>query len=53
MKVSEINETAEALYERMKKDRYSQSVIDVTKWVIEHFNRYCNDREIVSVDVPQ
>jgi integrase len=52
MKVNEINDTAMALYARMEKDRYSQNVIEVTKWVIDHFERYCNDREIVSVDVP-
>jgi len=53
MKVIEIKETAKALYARMEKDRYSQSVIEVTKWVIDHFERYCNDRGIASVDVPR
>jgi integrase len=52
MRVSEINETAEGLYERMKKDRYSQSVIEVTKWVISNFEQYCNSRGIITVDVP-
>ena len=52
MKVSEISKTAEALYARMEKDRYSQSVIEITKWVIGHFERYCNDKGIGSVDVP-
>ena len=52
MKVSEISKTAEALYARMKKDRYSQSAIEVTEWVIGHFERYCNNRGIIFVDVP-
>jgi hypothetical protein len=52
MRVSEISATAEALYARMEKDRYSQSVIDVTKWVIGHFERYCSERSIILVDVP-
>jgi integrase len=52
MKVSEISQTAASLYERMEKDRYSRDVIEVTKWVIGHFERYCNNRGIVSIDIP-
>jgi integrase len=52
MKVREITKTAEGLYARMKDDGYSLSVIDTTKWIIGHFEKYCLMNSIVNVGVP-
>lgn len=41
MKTSKILSTAIQLYEKMKLDGYNPTVIDTTKWVIQHFSDYC------------
>jgi integrase len=52
MKTKEIKKTAESLYLRMKDDGYSQSVLDTTKWIIGHFEKYCLTKKVPLVDVP-
>lgn len=52
MKTSKLPVVAADLYEKMKKDGYSECVIENTRWVIGHFNNYCNEREIPLITVP-
>jgi integrase len=52
MRTNEIITTAAALYERMTNDGYSQSIMATTKWVIEHFEKYCRTVGADMVDMP-
>jgi integrase len=51
MKIDELQPTAGALYARMEEDGYSKTIIATTKWVIGHFARYCEIRNIKTVDM--
>jgi len=52
MKTKDLPSVAEALYAKMGKDGYSKTVIGTTKWIIEHFNNYCSNKEICEITVP-
>jgi hypothetical protein len=52
MRTDEIGKTAVALYARMEQDGYSESVVDTAKWVIGHFEKYCQPFGETDADIP-
>lgn len=52
MKTKDLPTVAEALYSKMGEDGYSKTVIGTTKWIIEHFNNYCNAKKISVITIP-
>lgn len=51
MKLYKLEPTMLALYQKMKSDNYSDSVIENTKWILNHFRKYCisNRIEVITV----
>ena len=41
MKTKDLPEIAAALYEKLKADGYSATVLDNTRWILGHFGNYC------------
>lgn len=52
MKTKDLPAVASALIEKMKADGYSQSRIEDTAWILEHFEHYCIKHGIGLVTVP-
>ena len=52
MKIDEIQSTASALYERMLHDGYSPCILANTRWIIDHFEKYCRTYGIEIVNMP-
>ena len=52
MQTKEIKKTANALYARMAEDGYSSSVLETSKWIIGHFEKYCLMKSVINTDVP-
>lgn len=52
MKTKDLPAVTSALIEKMKTDGYSQARLDDTKWILEHFNNYCDKHDIELITVP-
>lgn len=52
MKTKDLPAVTSALIEKMKTDGYSQSRLEDTKWILEHFGRYCDKHAIGLITVP-
>jgi len=52
MNANEIRSTAEGLYAKMKQDGYSERVLDTTRWIINHFEKYCREHNILEINIP-
>lgn len=52
MKTKDLPTVTSALIEKMKADGYSQSRIEDTTWILEHFEHYCIKHSIGLVTVP-
>ena len=52
MKISELKTTTEGLLAKMQQDGYSKNVIETTKWIVNHFEKYCLANNIRWVDIP-
>jgi hypothetical protein len=52
MKLNELEPTMLALYQRMASDNYSDTVIGNTKWILNHFRKYCISNRIEVITVP-
>ena len=52
MNANEIKATAEGLYAKMQQDGYSQSVLDTTQWIINHFEKFCGEKNVREVSIP-
>ena len=52
MQTNEINKTGMALYARMEQDGYSKSVLETARWVIGHFEKYCQSCDETVVSIP-
>jgi len=52
MNANEIKSTAKGLYAKMQQDGYSQSVLDTTRWIINHFEKFCREKNIGEVNIP-
>lgn len=46
MKLNELEPTTLALYQKMVGDNYSDTVIENTKWILNHFRKYCTSNRI-------
>jgi len=46
MKLNELEPTTFALYQKMAGDNYSDTVIENTKWILNHFQKYCTSNRI-------
>ena len=53
MKLNELEPTMHALYQKMESDNYSDTVIENTKWILNHFRKHCisNRIKIITVSV--
>jgi len=53
MKLNELESTMLALYQKMASDNYSDTVIENTKWILNHFRKHCisNRIKIITVSV--
>jgi integrase len=52
MHIKELHPTAVALYEKLKSDMHSKSILGTAQWVIGHFEKYCTANGIETVDMP-
>lgn len=52
MKTKDLPAVASALIAKMKADGYSQSRLEDTTWILEHFGHYCNKHGIELITVP-
>lgn len=52
MKTKDLAAVADALYQKMETDGYSEQVIGTARWIIGHFQNYCIGQEIPFVTVP-
>lgn len=52
MKTKDLPAVTSALIEKMKTDGYSQSRLEDTKWILEHFRNYCDKHTIELITVP-
>jgi integrase len=52
MNAKEIQVTSEGLYGKMKQDGYSKSVLETTRWIINHFEKFCREQKIHEINVP-
>ena len=52
MKTKDLPSVTSALIEKMKTDGYSQSRLEDTKWILEHFEHYCDKHAIEFITVP-
>lgn len=52
MKTKNLPNVADALYQKMQADGYSNSVIGTARWVIGHFYNYCLSHDISVITVP-
>ena len=41
MKTKDLPEITSALYEKLRADGYSATVLDNTRWILVHFENYC------------
>lgn len=51
MKTKDLPAVAQGLYRKMEADGYSQAVLDTTKWILGHFENYCNIKGIPCITV--
>lgn len=51
MKTKDLPTITSALYQKLEADGYSKTVLDNTKWILEHFENYCNHKSIPEVTV--
>ena len=49
-KTKELPSVTSALYEKMTADVYSKPALDTTKWILGHFEAYCQKRVINEID---
>ena len=52
MKTKELPAVTSALIKKMSSDGYSQARLEDTKWILEHFGRYCSKQGIEVITVP-
>lgn len=52
MKTKDLPEITAVLYEKLQSDGYSDTVLDNTRWILEHFENYCVRKEILEITVP-
>ena len=52
MKTKDLPEITSALYEKLKADGYSATVLDNTRWILGHFENYCRRNGITEITVP-
>jgi len=52
MDTQSIDSLVTGLLQKMKNDGYSKEVISNTTWIINHFKKYCIERNIATVTVP-
>ena len=52
MKTKDLPEITSALYQKLKADGYSETVLNNTKWILEHFGNYCVKKKISEITVP-
>ena len=52
MKTTELKAMIESLLERLRHDGYSESVIGTSRWILSHFQRYCEEKGIEEANVP-
>ena len=52
MKTKDLPEITSALYEKLKADGYSATVLDNTRWILGHFENYCRRNGIPEITVP-
>lgn len=52
MKTKDLPAVTDALINKMKADGYSKTVLDNTKWILGHFEDYCNRKGIPDITVP-
>lgn len=52
MKTKDLPKITSALYEKLKADGYSDTVLDNTRWILKHFENYCIRKKIPEITVP-
>lgn len=52
MKLNEFEPTMQALYQKMKSDNYSDTVIENTNWILNHFRKHCILNQIGVITIP-
>lgn len=52
MKTKDLPAVTDALINKMRADGYSKTVLDNTKWILGHFENYCNRKSILDITVP-
>ena len=51
-KTKDLPEITSALYEKLKADGYSATVLDNTRWILGHFENYCLRNGIPEITAP-